>query len=114
MDQFMHVPPEQVCVAVEPENAQGRGVGKRAVAVEIDAVDALPSRIQQQSDAFFPLAETPFRLFAFGDVDEGEDRADQLSILFHRIRPILGLETGPVGSPHDLVVDVDAFSFSES
>ena len=48
MDKFMHVPPEKVCVAVEPENAQGRGVGKGAVTVEIDPVYALSSRIQQK------------------------------------------------------------------
>jgi hypothetical protein len=52
MDEFVHVSSEEVGVAVEPEDAQGGGVGKSAVAIEINPVDPLPSRIQQQLSNF--------------------------------------------------------------
>ena len=57
MDKFVHVPSEEVCVAVESENAQRGGVGKSAVTVEIDPVYALPSRIQQQLSNFAGVVE---------------------------------------------------------
>ncbi len=57
MDKFVHVPSEKVCVSVEPENAERRGVGEGAVTVEIDPIDALPGRIQQQLSNFAGVIE---------------------------------------------------------
>ena len=57
--------------------------------------------------------ERLFGLTSFGDIDEGEHRADQLVTAPHWVRPVLGRKARSVFVPHHFVVGVYTAAFSE-
>jgi hypothetical protein len=47
VNQVMHVAAQQLIGRLETENPHACGIGKRAVAIEIDTIDPLTRRIQE-------------------------------------------------------------------
>src|ERR1700721_871758 len=67
--------------------------------------------LKQAAVPLFTLAEYLFGPFPPRNVDEGDDCASCLTLLYDKIRPILYGKAGAVFSPEDLIVSVDPLTF---
>ena len=76
MDQRMHLPADQRRRRVVAEQPRARRVAERADAAQIDAVDRLRGRVQQQPDALLAVGDLLPRPHQLGDVPRDARDAD--------------------------------------
>ena len=57
VDQLVHLHAEQVIDRIKSQQGCARRIGKRAIAIEIDAVDSLAGRMQQQLREISAIAD---------------------------------------------------------
>ena len=77
--QLVHVPTQELCIVLEAEQPQAGGVRERAAAVQIDAIDPLTRRLQQQ----------PSQLVADEDVLRRRLTARGIYFIAHRTQPFV-------------------------
>ena len=69
MDQIMHILASHFIKALVSQNSEAGGIAERASVLEINSVYSLGSRVEDQSEFVFALAQSLLRLSQFCQVD---------------------------------------------